>query len=356
MSVEQRQTDRARGSGGGRGGEHHRRSASYDRGSSTSAVRSTYISSHSEVHEDHTRRSPIGYRGSDAEAKQQEVRAVHPKKVVVRGSGDRRQENQQQQQEQQEQEQQQRKQSALAPGVRSILAAQGLPSVSPSTLRPPSHVNENSSVINNGSADENMTTLLTSPSPESPKRREHGNGQLAGEQTSTVSTTVITADKKNENATPSSSATPTATIAENTQAASISAANTTDTNAGGTSPTAGIDNGVGRNSRIEHDLAPPIDDDGGHFGAGGGGSECVRVNGGIQGMMAGAAGGVSAAAGGMGGMGVDAVGILPRVLVDVSFESQGHNGQAANQLVKDLIDGFPALRPLALLLKQVIVW
>ncbi|CAN0527125.1 unnamed protein product [Ectocarpus sp. 12 AP-2014] len=40
-------------------------------------------------------------------------------------------------------------------------------------------------------------------------------------------------------------------------------------------------------------------------------------------------------------------------MVDVSFEGQGHNGQAANQLVKDLVDGFPALRPLALLLKQV---
>ncbi|CAN0272808.1 unnamed protein product [Ectocarpus sp. 12 AP-2014] len=39
-------------------------------------------------------------------------------------------------------------------------------------------------------------------------------------------------------------------------------------------------------------------------------------------------------------------------MVDVSFEGQGHNGQAANQLVKDLVDGFPALRPLALLLKQ----
>lgn len=46
-------------------------------------------------------------------------------------------------------------------------------------------------------------------------------------------------------------------------------------------------------------------------------------------------------------------GVYPRVLVDVSFEGQGHNGQAANQLVKDLVDGFPALRPLALLLKQV---
>lgn len=62
-----------------------------------------------------------------------------------------------------------------------------------------------------------------------------------------------------------------------------------------------------------------------------------------------------AASGGGGpspGAGIDA-GVFPRVLVDVSFEAQGHNGQAANQLVKDLVDGFPALRPLALLLKQV---
>ena len=63
--------------------------------------------------------------------------------------------------------------------------------------------------------------------------------------------------------------------------------------------------------------------------------------------------GVGVGAGGGGAGGVDPVG-LPRVLVDVSFEGQGHNGQAANQLVKDLVDGFPALRPLALLLKQVI--
>lgn len=62
-------------------------------------------------------------------------------------------------------------------------------------------------------------------------------------------------------------------------------------------------------------------------------------------------GGVVGSSGGGAGI-VDPVG-LPRVLVDVSFEGQGHNGQAANRLVKDLVDGFPALRPLALLLKQV---
>lgn len=66
------------------------------------------------------------------------------------------------------------------------------------------------------------------------------------------------------------------------------------------------------------------------------------------------AGGGDRDAGERAGVGVDPGGSYPRVLVDVSFEGLGHNGQAANQLVKDLVDGFPALRPLALLLKQVI--
>ncbi|CAN0244752.1 unnamed protein product, partial [Phaeothamnion confervicola] len=43
---------------------------------------------------------------------------------------------------------------------------------------------------------------------------------------------------------------------------------------------------------------------------------------------------------------------FPPVCVDVSFEGQGHNGQAANRLVRGFVDQFPALRPLVLVLKQ----
>lgn len=101
-------------------------------------------------------------------------------------------------------------------------------------------------------------------------------------------------------------------------------------------------------------VAPAVTDDPGN------GSGEVEGDGGIKGGVEGGgggpsgvgAGGTGSGAAGGGGVGVDPVG-LPRVLVDVSFEGQGHNGQAANQLVKDLVDGFPALRPLALLLKQV---
>jgi DNA polymerase sigma len=45
-------------------------------------------------------------------------------------------------------------------------------------------------------------------------------------------------------------------------------------------------------------------------------------------------------------------GSLPAVHVDISFEDQMHNGQASNELLLSLIDEFPALRPLVLVLKQ----
>jgi Cid1 family poly A polymerase len=49
---------------------------------------------------------------------------------------------------------------------------------------------------------------------------------------------------------------------------------------------------------------------------------------------------------------VTALKAFPPVLMDISFEGQRHNGQAANRLVQSLIDEHPALRPLVLVLKQ----
>lgn len=101
---------------------------------------------------------------------------------------------------------------------------------------------------------------------------------------------------------------------------------------------------IGEKSDVDGQLG----DKGAAADDGGEGFVGVGDDGGVSG---GRGSGVAGATGGAGGW-IDQVG-LPRVLVDVSFEGQGHNGQAANQLVKDLVDGLPALRPLALLLKQV---